>query len=521
MNKKLRAFLEANGLRADATEKEAWAHYDTLKEDGIELPGINPGERSAAEGGPAPAGSGEPENNQPAAEREGSQPTPQRTYSQADLHAAAAAAVTADNSRRAEVQDMIDVAGVGDLDSGNFARTLLNDPGMTAERASRSILAELKKNNRALGGGAFSGASVGTEAPEKLRAAITDGLLLRSGIAVEKPAAGAREFRGRSLLEICRENLTMNGVNCRSLSRMEIAGRAVAAGSTSDFPSIFSSLVNRNLLKAYMEWPATFRSFVAVGDATDFRDIHAIKLSGAPDLKGLSANGEYQTAKFSDSGEKYRVVTKGIRVPLTRTMIINDDLRAFTRIPQLFGVAAKRMESDAVYSLITTNPVMADGNALFSSAHKNLAGTGGPLGSDTLGAARTAMRKQQGMAGEMIDVQPAFLLTPVVMETDAEVLLRSTALPDDNKSAGVHNPWAGKLTPIADPHLDAASASAWYLLAHPNQAAVIEVAWLEGEEQPYVEEMVDFNSDALVVKVRHDFGAGTIDHIGGYKNAGE
>jgi hypothetical protein len=85
----------------------------------------------------------------------------------------------------------------------------------------------------------------------------------------------------------------------------------------------------------------------------------------------------------------------------------------------------------------------------------------------------------------------------------------------------VHNPWAGKLTPIADPHLDAASASAWYLLAHPNQAAVIEVAWLEGEEQPYVEEMVDFNSDALVVKVRHDFGAGTIDHIGGYKNAGE
>lgn len=54
-------------------------------------------------------------------------------------------------------------------------------------------------------------------------------------------------------------------------------------------------------------------------------------------------------------------------------MIINDDLRAFTRIPQLFGVSARRMEADAVYSLITTNGLMSDGKALFSTDHKNLA----------------------------------------------------------------------------------------------------------------------------------------------------
>ena len=58
MNKKLRKFLEGNGLRADATEQEAWALFDKLTADGVELPGINPGERSVANGGTA-AGDGQ------------------------------------------------------------------------------------------------------------------------------------------------------------------------------------------------------------------------------------------------------------------------------------------------------------------------------------------------------------------------------------------------------------------------------------------------------------------------------
>jgi hypothetical protein len=48
----------------------------------------------------------------------------------------------------------------------------------------------------------------------------------------------------------------------------------------------------------------------------------------------------------------------------------------------------------------------------------------------------------------------------------------------------------------------------------------IEIAYLEGEEQPYIEEEVDFDSDALKIKVRHDFGAGVVDHVAGYKNDG-
>jgi hypothetical protein len=388
------------------------------------------------------------------------------------------------------------------------------------ERASQEIFKRMRTANPAIGAGAYGSIGVGIDGRDKLRAAVTDGLLLRSGVRVEKPADGAREFRSRSLVEIGREILIAAGQSVRGLSNLEIAGRALASGSTSDFPSIFAALVNKSLLQAYMEWPQTWRPFVGVTSANDFKDIYAIKLSGAPDLQGLNENGEYQTAKFSDAKETYRIITKGLRVPLTRQMIINDDLRAFTRIPQLFGASARRMEADAVYSLITTNGAMSDGVALYHATHNNLAGVNADITSASLSLARAAMRKQVGLNGEVIDVPPAFLVVPVSQQTDAEVLLRSAAMPTAEMSAGVHNPWAGQLTPIADPHLDVNSLTSWYLFAHPNQVPTIDVSYLAGEEQPYVEEQVDFNSDALVTKVRHDFGAGVVDHIGTYKNIG-
>ena len=508
MNPKLRQFLEANGLRADATEQEAWSHYDKLVAEGVAPTGIEIGNRSAA-----PAA----QVNTPATP---ATPAPTPAAPPVDVDAAVARALMQEAQRRNDIEDRLRISGLMDADGGNFARGLLNDTAMTIERASAAIFARMRTANPAIGAGAYGSMEVGIDGRDKLRAAITDGLLLRSGHRLENPADGAREFRGRSLVEVCREVLISSGQSVRGLSNMDIAGRALASGSTSDFPAIFAALVNRHLLQAYMEWPQTWRPFVGVTSASDFKDIYAIKLSGAPDLQGLSENGEYKTAVFSDAKETYRVVTKGIRVPLTRVMIINDDLRAFTRIPQLFGASARRMEADAVYSLITTNGAMSDGVALYHADHKNLAAANADITSASLSLARAAMRKQTGLNGEVIDVTPAFLVVPVSQQTDAEVLLRSAALPTAEMSAGVHNPWAGQLTPIADPHLDANSVTAWYLFAHPNQVPTIEVSYLEGEEQPYVEEMLDFNSDALITKVRHDFGAGVVDHVGTYKNIG-
>ncbi len=425
-----------------------------------------------------------------------------------------------EESQRAErerVNGINDAVAVAGLDA-SLARTMV-DSGVSLDTARAQIFEKLKERGPALGAAAGLSLEVGTEAREKLRTAAIDGLALRGGLRIEKPAAGATDFRGMSLLDLARECLEAVGVRTRGMDKRTLAARALSPASSSDFPALMGAVVGRHLLAAYAEAPATWRPFVAITDATDFKDMYGIKLSEAPDLDSLNENGEYKTATFSDKQEKYRVITKGRMVRLTRTMIINDDLRAFTRIPMLFGSAARRMESDAVYSLITGNPTMSDGKALFHADHKNIV-TAAALSSDGLSAGRTLMKKQKGMNRATLSIAPAFLLTPDELETDAEILLRSMALPDANMSSGVFNPWAGKLTPIAETRLSDSSATAYYLVAHPNQAPVIEAAYLMGEQQPFIDEEVEFSSDALAVKVRHDFGAGLVDHVGINKNAG-
>ena len=488
MNKRLRDFLEARGLPKGATEQEAWDFLGTLDV------------QARSEAGNAGGITSEELETRLEQVR-------QEANNQARID---------ERTRIAEITDRCRVAGMDE----DFIRTHV-DGGTSVEEVSKAIFASLKEKSPAIGAGAQSRASIGIEAGEKFRAAAVDGLMMRSGMRLEKPAAGANIFRGRSLLEIARESLELAGVDTRSLSRRELAARALTPASTSDFPYLFAEVTNKSLIKAYNEWPATWKPFVARTDAVDFKTLHAIKLSGAPDLADLNENGEYQTAEFSDAQETYRVVTKGRIVRLTREMVINDDLRAFTRVPQLFGVAARRMENAAVYSLLTSNPTMSDGEALFSAAHANITTSGAVLSHTTLSAGREMMRLQTGLNGEPLDIQPAFVIVPVAQETAAEILLRSMALPEGTYSSGVLNPWAGKLTPIADPALDAASITAgWFLLAHPSQAPTIEVAYLEGEEQPYVDDEIDFDSDSLKIKVRHDFGAGVVDYVGAYFNDG-
>jgi len=508
MHPRLRAFLEANGLRADASEEEAWKHHTKLKGKGIEYQGPERTE-SAGEGSgqrSAAAGAGGDHDGS------GTAAAPVAGISQEDINrqiqTGIQGGIAADRQRCREIEDVCAVAGL----EADSARDMI-DRNLTVDQARAEAFETMRQSNPPIGGGATMRTQVGVESREKFRSAVGDGLALRSGIHVETPADGHREFRGRTLRDVARQCLEVAGVNVRGLNDMEIVGRAIAPGSTSDFPLLMSNLAGLALLQAYNEWPATFWAFVAKTSANDFKAINSLKMSEAPDLKGMNENGEYQTAKFSESGENYRVIRKGIKVALTREMIINDDLRAFTRIPMLFGSSARRLEGDAVYGLITANGLMSDGKALFHADHNNLNGVN-LIDGDGLSAGRAAMRKQKGMSGADIDVTPAFLLTSVDDETNAEILLRSAALPDDNKSAGVHNPWAGKLTPIADPRLPDTD---WYLFAHPNQFPVIEAAYLMGNEQPYVEEMIDFDSDALVTKVRHEFGAGVVDHVGASK----
>ncbi len=517
MNKRLKKLLKLrHGLPLDATGSQARALLATLPQE------TQDALRAEADK-PAPAAA-------PEGQRSAHQPAPAPAAIPADdiqarADAAARAAVARIAAEHGEIREAVRMGGL----DASFADELIAQ-GHRPDSARKAVLAKMAEGNRPLNN---TRAEFVADERDKFYSAALDGLRLRMGIRVEAPAPGHEVFRGMSLLRLGEEFLTRHGIRPRSMSGMDIAEAAITMRSapgahSTDFPHLMGNVANAVLLAAYEVYPSTWEAWCSITSVNDFKEIKGVRFSEAPDLDLIGENGEYRYGTFDESAESYRIFTYGKMFALTRVMIINDDMRAFARIPQAFGTAARRKIGDIVYAKLIANPTMADGEALFSEAHANLAATGdkGLVGVETMTAAKLAMRTQTDMTGNPINVDPAFVLIPAAQEFATNILLRSAVLPQpatgaDYAAVAIPNPYAGSLTPVVEPRLDAASPKAWYLAGRPGVIDTMEVAFLQGNQQPYLEERDGWSRDGVEYKVRHDFGVGLLDHRGLYKNPGE
>ncbi len=227
---------------------------------------------------------------------------------------------------------------------------------------------------------------------------------------------------------LARAFLDSEGVRIRGLTRDEVATRALH--TTSDFPQLLAAVTNKTLRDAYDAAPRTFMPIARRTTAADFKDIHRLQLGEAPQLEKVNEAGEFKRGTIGEAKESYRVQTWGKVIGITRQVIINDDLDAFTRVPALFGTSAATLDCDLVWGIVRDNPAMADGNALFHTGHKNLAGTGAALDVGGLGKARAAMARQTGLDGKTIlNIRPVFLVVPSTLELAAEQLIAQSLVP--------------------------------------------------------------------------------------------
>ena len=369
-------------------------------------------------------------------------------------------------------------------------------------------------------GGVSVGRSVetGEDERDKYRRAVVDGYRMRMGAQIDKPAPGAEEFRHLSLLDLARDILDRNGEQSRRVDPMTVASRAF---STSDFPAIMSNLADVVLKDAYNEAATTWRSWCRVGSVKDFKENRLVRMGELPMLEPVPEGGEYKMADLVETKDSYSIGTFGKKFALTRQAIINDDLGAFTRIPQLFGASAARTINHVVYGLLKSNPKVAeDGKAIFHADHNNLAATGTAITIEALDAARIAMRRQTGLRKDKekvtLNITPTTLLIPPELETSALQLLYS-ATDIRYANANVKNPFLNAFTIIVEQELEPYE---WYLLASPSAIDTMEVAFLNGQQSPTLEQQQGWNVDGIEYKIRLDFGAWLYEYRGMYKNPG-
>lgn len=415
----------------------------------------------------------------------------------------------------------------GDLNQTTLATLLRDcedDTDLTVEAIGTKLLAFLGTATPSATG-APAGAPTGQltqDETKNYRDGAIAALMHRSNPAAHKLDGPAASFRGMDLQDMARDALARAGQNPQGMSKQEIAVKALQ--STSDFPAILGNVVSRSLRAGYEGTQRTFLPFSRQTTLPDFKEISRVQLGGAPSLKRVVEGGEYEHGTIGEGAEKYAVQKFGRIVALTWETVVNDDLDALSRIPFAFGASAADLESDLVYAILTGNPKMADGKALFHADHGNLgtpaalADALDPTKPNPLSDMRKKMTLQKGLDGRYITVRPKFLIVPPGLE---EVALKVTNASIIAGKGADLNVTGVTLTPIVEPRLHDGSEIAWYGAAEPGVIDTIEYAYLEGHEGVFTETKHGFEVDGVQVKCRHIFGAKAIDPRGLYKNAGQ
>lgn len=359
-------------------------------------------------------------------------------------------------------------------------------------------------------------ASVIVDARDKFIEAGVNALQSRAGI---EKMDGGNEFRGMRLTEIAKLCLDRAGTPARGMNELEMVKRAFTQ-STSDFPVLLETAMHKTLQGAYALAADTWSRFCKVGSVTDFRVHNRYRIGSFGNLDTVGELSEFKNKSIPD-GEKSTIIatTKGNIINISRQTIINDDLGAFIGLSQMLGRAARRTIEADVYALLASNPVLYDGIVLFHADHGNLAGTAAVVSVTSLEAARIAMALQQDVGGnDYLDLRPALWLGPMSQGGQARITNEAQYDPDTTNKLQTPNRVRGLFGAVIDsPRI---TGTEWYLFADPGEAPVIEVAFLNGEQAPFLDNMLGFEVDGMQWKVRLDYGVAAIDYRGAVKNAG-
>lgn len=450
-------------------------------------------------------------------------PAANEGLTEAQRNALAQEAVKAERQRVAE----IDLAGRSAALSEEFIQQH-REAGTSVDEFRKLAFAELAKRNAPVGkpnGGnpAPESRASGEDPTDRRRDAQQNALLLR-GMGVSerdlKPeqVSQAREFRNFRMIDFAKEALTNAGVNYRGWSDMEIFKRALSS-STSDFPILLEGSNRRVLLTAFETASKTWREFCRVGTVGDFREYKRLKKGLITSLDTLAENEQYKNKETKDGVyEKISAKKYGNTLGVTMEMLVNDDLDAMVSLAADLGEAAALTIEKKVYETLLANPVMnEDATTLFHANHGNLIATGGGLDVANLDAMRVLMKNQKDVNKvDFINITPDIGLFPSSLYGKAQVVNNSEFDHTSSASSTMPNSVRGLMRKIIDtPRL---TGTAYYLFS--SKHLPIEVAFLNGQEAPFMDSQEAFNFDGMQWKIRHVFGVAAVEWRGAVKNAG-
>lgn len=319
------------------------------------------------------------------------------------------------------------------------------------------------------------------------------------------------------------------------------------AMTTSDFPLLFSDIIDRQLLGYFNELTPHFEQYVRIGRVRDFKKAKRYAVDGAEKtLEEVKERTEYPEAALKDRADELSVSKFGRRIDLSWEALINDDLDAFSRTPERLARAARRSEQKKAVELwIDSKGPHA---ALYKEEFSNIITDGEeknpPLSIEGLQAALLNLSKMVDFDGEPISVDMVTLVVPPALEVLASNILSASEVflkengGSEKQILRANNWLKNKVQLVVEPYIPFVATkehgdSTWALFADPNVSRpAIELVKLLGYEEPSLYErlpnarlvgggggevMESFEDDSRAWRIRHVLGGARLVNTGGAK----
>lgn len=432
--------------------------------------------------------------------------------------AAAKKALEAERSRVRQIQEMC--SGFG-IDSRQYV-----DNGDSVDSVRAAVLEHLRQNGAPI----HSGIRGGESGIDKFVRDVSDALVMRGGIHVEKPAEGAGKLVGMSLKSILIESETLRGrgEGLNRASNDELFQRAFF-NPESVFPAILDQTIEKAYKEGHKNVEVTFDRFTKKGSLPDFKTHDNYYIAGpVGEFLEVPESGELKHDVFGDEKLPTRKLkTYGRQFTLSRKAFIDDDIGLVTSLPARYAASARKTINKQVFNILLKNPAIYDGVALFHTNHKNMLKTGTGITQEAVQTMIMALATQKDQFGEAIIINPAQILVPSGLKFDMYTLFNSPYIETSDNTQAV-NPlyqYRNGMEVIEDPTINAmcggmGNIMPWFMFGSSSDCDGIEVDYLNGQEIPTIKRSETVGQLGFVWDIFLDWGISVMDYRSIVKNPG-
>lgn len=324
--------------------------------------------------------------------------------------------------------------------------------------------------------------------------------------------AADRRRSTTSLQEVLLEAARSRGYNGPARISAGNIREVLASGfSNHSISNVLSATYGKFLLQGFTGVESNWDMIASVRSVSDYKTVTGVRVTGGFEFAEVGNAGELKHAEAGDETRSISAKLYGRLSAITMVDIVNDDLGALSVIPQRLGRGAAIKLNKEFWSAFESS------NSTYFA--KETAGAGNALSIASLKTAASSYRKLTDGDGNPLGISPAMLLVPPELEiTASELMSGSLLITGENSTRTNVNVLAGRYQVVASSYLT--SASTWWLVANPGELPAMEVAFLNGQRTPTVQQAeADFDTLGIQVRGHFSFGVAKAESKGAYRMA--